>query len=100
LPVTRGKTLHDYQSDRLLRQAVERNLEIIGEAVGRLTRADPPTAARIGEHRQIIGFRNLLIHGYELIDSAKVWQVITDDLPRLETQVAELLAEHRSQEGT
>src|SRR5437870_5123697 len=91
--VTDGMTLEAYRADRLLRQAVERNFEIIGEAVSRLTRIDPDIAARIGEHPQIIAFRNVLIHGYDLIDAAQVWQVITHDLPHLEQQVTELLRE-------
>jgi len=93
LQVTAGKSLEDFESDRLLRQAVERNLEIIGEAVSRLTRVDPDVASRIGECRQIIAFRNILIHGYDIIDQAKVWQVIADDLPELRNQVTELLQE-------
>jgi uncharacterized protein with HEPN domain len=92
--ITSGKTLEAYRADRLLRQAVERNFEIIGEAVGRLTRIDPEIAARIGDHPQIIAFRNVLIHGYDLIDDAQVWRVITSDLPRLEQQVSEILSEH------
>jgi uncharacterized protein with HEPN domain len=99
LQVTRGKGLHDYQGDRLLRQAVERNFEIIGEAVSRLVREDPSIAGCIGDYRQIIAFRNVLIHGYDLVDPAKVWQVITHDLPRLEQQVSQLQTEHRSQQG-
>jgi|SRR6516164_3259303 uncharacterized protein with HEPN domain len=94
LQVTAGKSLEDFESDRLLRQAVERNLEIIGEAVSRLTRVDPDVASRIGECRQIIAFRNILIHGYDIIDQAKVWQVITQDLPELKNQVTELLQEY------
>jgi uncharacterized protein with HEPN domain len=47
--ITSGKTLDDYRADRLVRQAVERNFEIIGEAVGRLARIDPDVAARIGD---------------------------------------------------
>ncbi len=47
LEVTEGKTLEDYSEDRLLRQAIERNFEIIGEAVGRLARNDPQTASRL-----------------------------------------------------
>jgi uncharacterized protein with HEPN domain len=67
LEATREKSLADYRHDRLLRQAVERNFEIIGEAVGRLAKLDPATAARISEYHQIIAFRNLLIHGYDLV---------------------------------
>ncbi len=83
--------LETYRADWTLRQAVERNFEIIGEAVTRLARIDPESAGRIGDYPQIIAFRNLLIHGYDLIDDAQVWQVITQDLPRLERQVIELL---------
>jgi uncharacterized protein with HEPN domain len=90
---TEGKSLEIYRTDRLLRQAVERNFEIIGEAVSRLARTDLAAAARIGDHPQIIAFRNILIHGYDLIDNAQVWQVLTNDLPRLEQQVADLLRE-------
>jgi uncharacterized protein with HEPN domain len=90
---TDGKTLDDYRVNRLLRQAVERNFEIIGEAVRRLAEHDPATAARIGECPQIISFRNLLIHGYDLIDDQLVWQVIQSDLPILIDSVQKLLNE-------
>jgi len=91
--VTTNKTLDDYRSDRLLRQAVERNFEIIGEAVGRLAKVDPTTAAKIGKYQQIISFRNVLIHGYDLIDEAHVWEVIRTNLPTLEAEVIALLAD-------
>jgi uncharacterized protein with HEPN domain len=61
--------------------------------MGRLARTDPETAARIGDHLQIIAFRNLLIHGYDLVDDAQVWGVIVQDLPRLEQQIIQLLGE-------
>jgi uncharacterized protein with HEPN domain len=89
--VTSGKTLDDYRADRLLRQAVERNFEIIGEAVGRLAKLDPAIANNIGEYQQIISFRSVLIHGYDLIDVAQVWQVIQRSLPILESEVSALL---------
>jgi uncharacterized protein with HEPN domain len=91
LQATASKTLADYRSDRLLRQAVERNFEIIGEAVGRLAKVDPATAAKIDKYQQIISFRNLLIHGYDLIDEVQVWEVIQTSLPTLETEVAAIL---------
>lgn len=91
--VTQGKTLDDYRADRLLRQAVERNFEIIGEAVNRLAKTDAETAGRIGEFPQIIAFRNVLIHGYDLIDDAEVWKIIREQLPPLEQEVTLLLEE-------
>jgi uncharacterized protein with HEPN domain len=69
---TRGKTLDDYRLDRPIRQAVERNFEITGEAVNRLTRLDPSVAAQISSTARIIAFRNVLIHGYDLIDDKEV----------------------------
>jgi uncharacterized protein with HEPN domain len=90
---TDGKSLDDYRRDRLLRQAIERNIEIIGEAVGRLAKVDPATAAKIGDYQQIISFRNVLIHGYDLIDEAQVWEVIRQNLPTLEAEVSALLAD-------
>jgi uncharacterized protein with HEPN domain len=93
LSVTQGKTLADYSSDRLLRQASERNLEIIGEAVGRLRRDDPETAGRLSEHERIVAFRNVLIHGYDLVDDELVWDTIGTRLPLLVSEVEALLEE-------
>lgn len=87
----RGKTLDEYRAERMLRQAVERNFEIIGEALKRLTEHDPETGARIGDYRQIIGFRNVLIHGYDLVDHALVWSTIETRVPVLLKDVESLL---------
>ena len=65
LRVTRGKTMADYLADELLRPAVERKFEIIGEALNRLVRHDPAVAQSIHDCAQIIAFRNVLIHGYD-----------------------------------
>ncbi len=91
LEATHGKTLEDYGKDRLLRQAVERNFEIVGEAMGRLVRNDPDTASRIGEHERIIAFRNVLIHGYDLVDEELVWDTIENKVPVLLDEVERLL---------
>lgn len=90
--VTAGRTLDDYRGDELLRSAVERKFEILGEALNRLHKADPALAAKIPHHRQIISFRNVLIHGYDVVDEAVVWQIIQQDLPVLRQRVEELLA--------
>ena len=87
----RGKTLDDYRADRILRQAIERNFEIIGEAMKRLAQHDAASAARIGEYRQIIAFRNILIHGYDLVDHRLVWSTIEQQVPALLNDVAALL---------
>jgi uncharacterized protein with HEPN domain len=102
LSVTEGKTLEDYSGERLLRQGVERNLQIIGEAVGRLRRDDPETAERLSEHERIVGFRNVLVHGYDLVDDGIVWNTIRTNLPLLLSEVEGLqqeLEERDSEEG-
>jgi uncharacterized protein with HEPN domain len=90
---TRGKAFADFQGDPLLRSAVERQFEIIGEALTRLSRLDPETASRISEHRRIIAFRNILIHGYAQIDERLVWGVLDAKLPTLAHEVSNLLGE-------
>ena len=86
-------TLEQFESNRVVRQAVERNFEIIGEAMVRLRDRDPSAAGRLGNPREIIAFRNVLVHGYDAIDYAVVWDVIRFKLPELVNSVQRLLAE-------
>ncbi len=76
----------------MLRSAVERQFEILGEALGKLAKLDPTLAARISDHRRIISFRNVLIHGYDTILDEVVWGVIETQLPPLRSRLSELLA--------
>lgn len=76
LEFTDGKSLDDYLGDALMRSAVERQFEIIGEALNQLSKHAPEVAAGITDRRQIIGFRNLLIHGYAEVDDRTVWGVV------------------------
>jgi len=66
--------------------------EIIGEAIKRLAQHDAEAAARIGDYRQIIAFRNVLIHGYDLVDHTLVWSTIVTRIPTLLRDVEALLA--------
>ena len=88
-----GCTLERFEENRLLRQAVERNYEIIGEALNRIARSDPDTAERIGDTPRIVAFRNLLAHGYDMIDHEIVWSITRDNLPELLARVESLLGE-------
>lgn len=91
--ITAGKTFADFDSDIVLRSAVERQFEILGEALAQLARVDAAIAAKIPDLRVIVAFRNILIHGYALIDRGRVWRVVENDLPRLRAALNELLAE-------
>lgn len=88
---TAGRTFDDYERDPFFRASIERFFEIIGEALNRLDRKDPATAALIPDHREIIDFRNVLAHGYDTVDNDRVWLYVQDELPRLREQVADLL---------
>ncbi len=78
-----GRDYSEYERDRQFRRAVEREFEIIGEALNRLGRADPDTAARIAGLNRIVSFRNRIIHGYDAVDDATVWGVVEGRLPQL-----------------
>jgi uncharacterized protein with HEPN domain len=88
---TAGKDAAVYLSDPLLRAAVERKFSIIGEALTQLARLDPALAERITDYRRIIGFRNILVHGYADVDDTLVWDAVVSRLPRLRIEVAALL---------
>ena len=79
--------------DPLLRSAVERQFEIIGEAVRRIVQIQPELAERISSTRRIIAFRNRLIHAYASVADEVVWGVLDQDLPRLVQEVRSLLEE-------
>jgi uncharacterized protein with HEPN domain len=76
----KGRSFSDYSSDIMLRSAVERQLEIVGEALAQPARIDPDTASKISVYRRIIAFRNILIHGYAEIDHRIVWSVFGDQI--------------------
>ena len=90
----RGRTFVDYQADAMMRSAVERQFEIIGEAMNKLAGVDEETARRISEYERIIAFRNILIHGYAVVDDRLVWNVAQTNLPVLIKEVDALLEGH------
>ncbi len=88
-----GLDLGRYQTDLLVRSAVERQLQNIGEAVTQLTKLDPVLASRVPRQRQLIGFRDILVHGYSGLNDAEIWRVLHDNLPELRAAVAALVQE-------
>jgi len=78
-----------YMADKMLRRAIERELEIIGEAMGRIEKLDPSLG--ITSKKQIISLRNRVIHGYDKIDNDIVWGIIVRHLPTLKKEVEGML---------
>ncbi len=88
-----SRSLGDFQANLILRSAVERQFEIMGEAMKRLGQVNPALTDRLDSSSRIIAFRNIIAHGYDVLDPAIVWSVIQSDLPKLLDQVEALLSE-------
>jgi uncharacterized protein with HEPN domain len=86
-----GTTLPDYAADPKTRSAVERQLEIIGEALGQMLKLFPEMGHQFPEAPRIISFRNYLIHGYASVSNQVVWGILAGNLPELAAKVEELL---------
>ena len=86
----KDKTRDDLENDRGLQLIVEREFEIIGEAMNRLLRADPETFAKITHGPRIIGTRNILAHGYDSVDYRILWDAFQCDIPKLLEELKEL----------
>jgi uncharacterized protein with HEPN domain len=93
---TAGRSLASYESDEMLRSAVERQFEIMGEALRRLTELDPAVAEAIPVCRRVIAFRNQLAHGYFAIQNDVVWAIATNDLEPLLNELRTILARYDS----
>ena len=79
-----------FSADLKTRLAIERLLEIIGEATNQLLKIKPETP--ISNARQIVDLRNRITHAYDDLDEVILWEVVTGYLPVLKTEVGELLA--------
>ena len=88
---TQGKDFAAYAADNLLRSAVERQFEIVGEALGRAVRRDPAVETLIPDIHRIVGLRNRLIHGYDSVDDQLVWDLVQNKLPALAQVLDEAL---------
>ena len=80
-----------YAEDAKTQRAVERDFEIIGEALNRIKRDDEELLKHISEVRKIIGFRNILAHGYDIVDDSIIWNAVTNHLPLLKGEISEFI---------
>lgn len=93
LEFTNERNLDDYSSSRLLQAAVERQFEIIGEAMSVLRRKSPEAAERVPDLDKMVAFRNILAHEYDRVRAPIVWQTVEVEVPELLALVNVLLGE-------
>jgi uncharacterized protein with HEPN domain len=96
---TSGMTLPEYAADLKTRSAVERQLEIVGEAIGQMLKLFPEMREEVPQAPRIIAFRNYLIHGYASVSNQVVWGILESDLPELATKIEEILARKQPEEA-
>ncbi len=84
-----NRDFNEYKENKLLRRAVERELEIIGEASNRILKLD--SKFPIDNARKIVDLRNWVIHGYDNADDVIIWGILTNHLPKLKEQVEKLM---------
>jgi len=94
-----GLSEDDFTSDLVVRSAVERQLELLGESLNRLRRDDAETATRVPDVEKIIGMRNVLAHEYGDIDYEIVWRAATVSVAALIPVLDELVGEARRDAG-
>lgn len=83
------KKFEDYISDVRTKRAVERNIEIIGEAMSRILKNNPEL--EISNSRKIVDARNKIIHGYDQISDDVIWGIVVNHLPILKKEAEKLL---------
>jgi uncharacterized protein with HEPN domain len=86
---TETRTFENYKKNSLLKRAIERNLEIIGEAMNRILKDDPYFP--IDNARRIIGLRNQIIHGYDSVSDENIWAIISLHIPKLKSEIEILI---------
>lgn len=76
-----------YKENLMLKRAVERDLEIIGEAINRIVKRDPSFEEKITNTKAIIGLRNQVIHAYDNISDENIWSILINHLPKLKAEI-------------
>ncbi|WP_396188043.1 DUF86 domain-containing protein [Flavobacterium sp.] len=87
------KDFFKYRKNLMLKRAVERDLEIIGEAINRIITRDKDFETKITNARAIIGLRNQVIHAYDNISDENIWSILINHLPKLKSEIDNLIAE-------
>jgi uncharacterized protein with HEPN domain len=86
---SQSKKFETYISEIRTKRAVERNIEIIGEAMSRILKENP--TINISNSRKIVDARNKIIHGYDEISDDVIWGIVVNHLPLLKSETEKLL---------
>jgi uncharacterized protein with HEPN domain len=89
---SQGRSLLDFQQDQMLRAAIYMEFVVIGESLTKLHKIDEATADGISEAHRIIGFRNQIVHGYQVLRDETTWKVVETKLAILIEEVETFLA--------
>ncbi|MFH1379560.1 MAG: HepT-like ribonuclease domain-containing protein [bacterium] len=87
----KNKSFENYKRNTLLQSALERQFEIIGEALNRIKKIDDAFISSIDDAHKIIGLRNVIAHGYDIIDLKIIWDAVKYNLPKLKKEITRLL---------
>jgi len=87
----KNKNFFDYKENTMLKRAVERDLEIIGEAINRILKRDPLFESKIKDAKAIIGLRNQVIHAYDNISDENIWSIIINHIPKLKSDITKII---------
>ncbi len=90
---TENLTFAQYENNKIVKAAVERKFLVIGEAMVRIRREYPELLSGISNREQIIGFRNVLVHGYDIVEDNIVWSAIMDGIPILLREIDVMMNE-------
>jgi uncharacterized protein with HEPN domain len=85
------KDFFKYQNNIMLKRAIERNFEIIGEAINRIITRDSIYIEKISNAKSIIGLRNQVIHAYDSISDENIWSILINHLPKLKAEIENLI---------
>lgn len=91
--INRGENYSYYVEDIACKSAVERQFITLGETLNRIYKMDPAIGEQVPAHRDIINFRNILVHGYDRIEDEVVWGIIRKYLPELYQSVNRLMSD-------
>ena len=89
--INEEKDFFRYRNNIMLKRAIERNLEIIGEAINRIITRDAIYIEKISNAKSIIGLRNQIIHAYDNISDENIWSILINHLPKLKIEIENLI---------